>query len=226
VKPQPIHLSAGIFPGQILALGSGCTPKEARELHAGGLIGAIGLRALAPQIGISTSRETTMIRREMLGSLGAGMGLMALGATANAAAAAQAGDHAHREHDKVHAECLKACGECAMTCNETFHHCAGLVSSGKAEHYKSMILSGDCATFCGHSASMISKHSPLMAHSCMACAEACKDTLAEVGKFDSDEMKTAAKSLKACEDSCRAMVAAMKSGHQHHEPGKGKAKAG
>ncbi|WZO98830.1 four-helix bundle copper-binding protein [Isosphaeraceae bacterium EP7] len=159
-----------------------------------------------------------MIRREMLGTLGAGVGLMALGANANAAAPDD--KHEHHMHDKVHADCLKACGECAVSCNETYHHCGGMVASGKADHYKSMILLGDCATFCAHSACLISKHSPLMAHSCAACAEACKDTIAEVAKFDSSEMKEAVTALKACESSCRAMVAAMKSGHPHHADSK------
>ncbi len=53
-----------------------------------------------------------------------------------------------------------------------------------------------------------------MAHSCEACAEACKDTLAVVGKMDSPEMKSYTKSLEKCEKSCRAMVKAM-GGHKH-----------
>jgi len=45
----------------------------------------------------------------------------------------------------------------------------------------------------------------------MACADACKVTYAEVEKFDSAEMKMAAKKLRECEQSCRNMVAQMKS---------------
>jgi len=37
---------------------------------------------------------------------------------------------------------------------------------------------------------------------------------AEVEKFDSPEMKEAAKSLARCEKACRAMLESM--GHQHH----------
>ena len=56
---------------------------------------------------------------------------------------------------------------------------------------------------------MIAKHSPLMVFSCNACADACKKTAEEVGKFDSEEMQRAVKALRLCEKSCRDMVASM-----------------
>ncbi len=147
-------------------------------------------------------------RREILGVLGAGAaGLTAL--SAGEAAAQQGKEHAHH-HDKTHEDCLKACGDCAKACDETFHHCVMMVGEGKKEHAKSVQLLSDCAGFCALSACMIAKHSPLMMHSCMACAEACKETAAEVGKFDSDAMKDAVKMLNRCEESCRNMVKAMK----------------
>ena len=153
-----------------------------------------------------------MDRRELLGVLGAS----AVGLASVASREARAQEEAHK-HDKTHDECLKACSDCAKMCDETFHHCYLEVSKGKKEHAKSLHLVSDCAGFCGLSACMIAKHSPLMVHSCAACAEACKATAAEVGKFDSPEMKAAAKTLLACEKSCREMVAHM--GKHDHAAG-------
>jgi hypothetical protein len=148
-----------------------------------------------------------MDRREMLGLLGAGAVSLA---AVNAQADDKSEDHCC-ELDQLHADCLKACAECAKACDQTFHHCYTKLAEGKTEHAKALHLSSDCAGFCGLSACMIAKHSPLMIHSCEACADACRDTVAEVGKFDSDEMKAAAEKLRKCEKSCRDMVADMRS---------------
>jgi hypothetical protein len=149
-----------------------------------------------------------MDRRELLGMVGAGaIGLTAMSARADE----RSSDESCCELDKVHADCYKACADCAKACDMTFHHCFKEVAEGKKEHAKSLHLASDCAAFCSLSASMIAKHSPLMAASCNACADACKATAAEVGKFDSAEMKAAARSLRDCEKSCRAMVANMAS---------------
>jgi len=152
-----------------------------------------------------------MKRRELLGALGAG----AAGLAALSTAPASAQEHAGHHHDQVHEDCLKACSDCAKTCDETFHHCYLQVSEGKKEHAKALHLVSDCAGFCSLSACMIAKHSPLMVHSCAACAEACKATAAECENFDSPEMKSAVQKLRKCESSCRDMVKAM-GGHEHH----------
>lgn len=152
-----------------------------------------------------------MDRRAMLGMMGVGTVGVALGG--NEAFAADEHDQHKMMHDKIHEACLKACSDCAKACDEAFHHCVMMVGQGKKEHALSVQLLSDCAGFCSLSACMIAKHSPLMAYSCSACAEACKVTAAEVGKFDMPEMKMAAKMLIACEKSCREMVAAM--GHKH-----------
>ena len=150
----------------------------------------------------------TMDRREMLGALGAG----AIGLTALTAKADDKSDDHCCDLDKTHEDCLKACSDCAKSCDMTFHHCYTKVAEGKADHAKALHLVSDCAGFCALSACMIAKHSPLMVHSCGACAEACKTTAAEVEKFDSEEMKHAAKKLRECEKSCRSMVVAMGGG--------------
>jgi hypothetical protein len=149
-----------------------------------------------------------MKRREMLEALGIGAaGLATLSAAP--ALAQHEDEHAHH-HDKAHEDCVKACSDCAKTCDETFHHCYQQVAEGKRDHAKSLHLVSDCAGFCSLSACMISKHSPLMVYSCTACADACQTTAAEVERFDDATMKAAAKSLRACEKSCREMVASMR----------------
>jgi hypothetical protein len=152
-----------------------------------------------------------MDRRAMLGMLGAG----AVGVAAFSGREAQA-----REFDKTHEDCLKACSDCARTCDETFHHCYQEVAEGRRDHAKPLHYLSDCAGFCGLSASMIAKHSPLMVDSCGACAEACRKTAAVVEKFDSEEMRRAADKLRACEKSCINMVAVMKG--QGHSAGDSK----
>ena len=156
-----------------------------------------------------------MNRREILGAGVAGMASLSAGVALAQGTRADEKGTAHH-HDKVHEDCVKACGDCAKSCDETFHHCIMQLAEGKKEHAKSAHLLSDCAGFCALSACMIAKHSPLMVYSCHACAEACKDTAAEVGKFDSPEMKAAVESLNSCEKSCRAMVASM-GGHHHHD---------
>ena len=149
-----------------------------------------------------------MDRREWLGALGAG----AVGLTALTANAADTSDDDCCHLDKTHEDCLKACADCAKACDMTFNHCYHEVLEGKKEHARAMRLAADCAGFCGLSACNIAKMSPLMVYSCMACAEACKATCAEVEKFDSEQMKMTAKKLRECERSCREMVAQMKGG--------------
>ncbi len=151
-----------------------------------------------------------MDRRNLLGVLGAG----ALGFTAISAQANDSSDDQCCTLDKDHEACLKACSDCAKCCDMTFHHCLKALTEGKKEHAKALQLASDCAAFCGISACMIAKQSPLMAYSCHSCAEACKVTAAEVEKFDSAEMKAAAKTLRECERSCRTMAAHMHAAHR------------
>jgi hypothetical protein len=149
---------------------------------------------------VFTEEERIMHRRELLG---------VLGATAAGLVAVTGGEAHAAPPDKVHEDCLKACSECAKECNETFHHCYVQVAEGKKEHAKALHMAADCAEFCGLSASLIARHSPLMAYACEACADACKACSAECDKFDSEQMKDCAKSCRECEKSCREMVKAL-----------------
>lgn len=157
-----------------------------------------------------------MDRREMLGALGVG----AFGLMASTAHGAQAGKQQGHAHDQIAQDCLEACAECVQACDQGFQHCFSQVAEGKSEHAKSMRLLSDCAGFCGLSACMIGRGSPLMVHSCNACAEACETTLAEVQTHSSDpEMKKAVEKLTACKESCEKMVKAMHGQeHQHERP--------
>lgn len=150
-----------------------------------------------------------MDRREMLGVLG--VGAVGLAAMSGREAVAQG---ASSQLDSVHKECLEACSDCAKACDMAYHHCLMQVAEGKRDHAKPLRYAADCAGFCALASCNIAKHSPLMAFSCDACGDACKETLAVLSKFDSDEMKAAVKALTRCEKACEAMVEAM--GHHHH----------
>jgi hypothetical protein len=149
-----------------------------------------------------------MIRREMLGVIGAG----AAGLVATTSAQAQRQDHAHAHahaHGDIHEECAEACFDCAKECSQGFHHCYKQVKAGKAEHAKAMHLLVDCGDVCGTSGKLVGRMSPLMIHTCAACAESCKDTIAAVEALKDDEMKETLEALRACQKSCIEMVKAM-----------------
>jgi hypothetical protein len=144
-----------------------------------------------------------MVRRDLLGVFGTtAAGLLAM--TGRAAGAQRQG-----HHTAAHEGCVKACQDCARSCNETSNHCYEQVAAGKKEHANALRLVVDCAEFCSLSAGMVASGSPLMVHSCAACAEACKACGAECERFDGTEMKDCARACNVCEQSCRAMVHAM-----------------
>ena len=148
-----------------------------------------------------------MDRREMLGLVGAGtVGLVTL-ASREVSAEPSSSEHIHM--DKAHDDCLKACADCAKSCEMMFHHCFKLTAQGHKEHAKSARIALDCAEFCGLSARLIARMSPLMGLSCTACAEACKKCGDECGKSDMAEMKACAEVCRKCEQSCREMAANM-----------------
>ena len=158
----------------------------------------------ASQLDLRLQTKGIMDRREALGILGAGtVGLLSMGL--GEAHAADAPKH----NEDPHAKCLKACQECATACGEMFHHCVEQLTAGKKEYANALQLMADCEAFCNLSASMIARMSPLMAYSCGACADACRDCAMECEKFSSASMKECAERCRACEKSCREMVKAM-----------------
>ena len=145
-----------------------------------------------------------MDRREALGLLGAGTAsLAAIGA--GGALAAENPEH----RDNPHEACLKACKACATECAEMWHHCVEQLAAGKKEYAKALQLITDCEAFCTLSASMIARMSPLMAYSCGACADACRDCAKECDQLGSAPLKECAERCRACEKTCRDMVSAM-----------------
>lgn len=143
-----------------------------------------------------------MDRRDVLRLLGAGTATLATIGVNPALAAETHGED-------LDAACLKACKDCATECGETCHHCAEQLAAGKKEYAKAMRLIADCEAFCLLSASMIARQSPLMAYSCAACADACRDCAAECDAVGSAALKECAERCRACERACRDMVKAM-----------------
>jgi hypothetical protein len=155
-----------------------------------------------------------MIRREMLGMLG--VGAAGLVATTSARAAAQHQGHGHGD---VHEECAEACVNCEKECNQGFHHCFTQVQAGKTEHAKAMHLLADCGDICGTSGKLVARMSPLMVHTCAACAASCADTIAAVEALKDDEMTETLEALRACQTSCTEMVKAMGGPAHEHDGG-------
>jgi hypothetical protein len=156
-----------------------------------------------------------MERRQLLGLLGAGTaGLIAMTGSEAFAQREAPAQHPHH-HDPVHGECQKACLRCAEVCNETFHYSFGHLKDGHKEHAEVAALTLDCQEFCSLAAGMLARESPMMGHSCAACAEVCKACAEECKKHDDKQLKECAEACLACEKSCRAMVEHAKD-HQHH----------
>lgn len=142
-----------------------------------------------------------MNRREVLAALGA----TAAGLTALSGAEAQADDpHKHHEH---FVQCAKACADCQQQCDMCFHHCAGLVASGKKDHAKTMHTCVDCAECCKLAATLTARHSSFAAAACDCCAKCCDECAAACEKFPDDKhMAACAKSCRACAKACREMI--------------------
>ena len=155
-----------------------------------------------------------MDRRQMLGTLGAAAA--GLGAAGGVAHAQQEKGHDHHKKGDVHHKCAEACFHCAHECSEGFHHCFEQAEAGKKNYAKAMHLCRDCADVCATAGKLVGGMSPLMAHTCHACAECCDDCVAECQKLNDPEMKEVVAALKACAASCREMAKAM-GGDDHHE---------
>lgn len=149
--------------------------------------------------------ESIMDRRELLGAFGvAAAGLAAVG-SANSAFAAQNG----KGEENIHAKCAKACFDCEAMCSHAFHHCYKQVQAGKQEYAKAMHLCVDCGDVCSTSGKLVARMSPLMVHTCRACAECCEDCIKSCEKLDDPDIKAFVASLRTCAESCREMVKTM-----------------
>ena len=155
-----------------------------------------------------------MDRRELLGVLGTTAA--GLATVAGGQALAQVRKEPEHKHDQgdIHERCAEACVDCEKECNQGFHHCYRQVQAGKQGHARAMHLCVDCGEICSTSAKLVARMSPLMVHTCAACAESCDDCIAECEKLNDPGMKEVVASLRACAQSCREMVKAM-GGHEH-----------
>jgi hypothetical protein len=110
-------------------------------------------------------------------------------------------------HEKVFAACAKACADCTNSCASCYDHCVNLVSAGKKEHSKTLVLCNDCAEVCSTAAKLTSRHSPLSAVVCEACAKTCDECGAACAKFSEDKhMTDCAQACQDCAAACREMI--------------------
>src|SRR5260370_23892755 len=115
--------------------------------------------------------------------------VMALGLAAGGDSVTWAGGK-KREHGKHFAACAKVCADCANSCASCYHHCVGLVSAGKKDHTKAMILCNDCAEVCSTAAKLTSRHSPFSSIVCETCAKTCDECGAACATFSEDKHMT------------------------------------
>src|SRR5262245_3189164 len=123
----------------------------------------------------------TMVRRELLGVLGATAAGLAAVAGGEARAQERGRPEFHPErghHTEVQHACAESCARCMHECEDGFHHCLHQARSGKAEYARAAHLCIDCAEVCGTAAKLVARGSPLMNHVCAACAASCDDCLA------------------------------------------------
>ena len=71
-------------------------------------------------------------------------------------------------------KCLDTCGDCMNKCNMTVHYCYEKSMHGSGKLLDALHLAMDCQEFCGQSAKLIGRASPLMGIGCTACAAACE----------------------------------------------------
>jgi len=136
-----------------------------------------------------------MERREMLGLLGAGAGLAALGR-----------NEARAEDQEKDGQSIM--DECARVCNQTATHClhkAHQSDSGGAQehHLKAHQATMDCQAFCHLTSALMARHSPMAAYAHEACANACRDCAEACDKGQDDVMKQCAEICRRCEQHCR-----------------------
>jgi hypothetical protein len=144
-----------------------------------------------------------MDRRELLGVLGATAAGLATVAGAGEARASQEGK------DDIHERCARACMDCEMMCNHAFHHCYEQIKAGKQDYARPMHLCVDCGDVCSTAGKLVARMSPLMTHTCRACAASCDDCIAACEKLDTPDIKEFVATLRKCAKSCREMVQAM-----------------
>jgi hypothetical protein len=139
----------------------------------------------------------------------------ALLSTGVAAVAGLVAANVHADEHAAHAnhgsnsmsECLEACQSCEMTCNETLAYCMKHIAEGHKDHAPCAELVLSCQEFCGLSAKLMARSSPLHKVGCQACASACDACATECEKMPADEqMAQCAKACRKCAAECRKMI--------------------
>ncbi len=156
---------------------------------------------------VINKRRSLMNRRGVLNLVG--LGAATFGAL-EAVRSARADEPQH--HEGPMDDCAKACVECLRECESCANHCAHLLASGMKEHLTTLQTCSDCAEICGAAAKITSRHGPMAATICEACAKACDDCAAACEKTSDDQhMQKCAKACRDCSKACREMVK-----HLHH----------
>lgn len=101
-------------------------------------------------------------------------------------------------------DCIRICWECRTHCHETlFTYC--LPKGGDhaaADHVRTMT---DCIAICQLAADFMTRHSPLHASVCAACADICEACAQACDRLEDHKMKHCADICRQCADACRDM---------------------
>ena len=91
----------------------------------------------------------------------------------------------------------------------TVHYCYEKSMHGSGKLLDALHLAMDCQEFCGQSAKLIGRASPLMGIGCTACAARASARTECEKHGDDEQLARCAKECRTCAASCKDMVAHM-----------------
>ena len=101
--------------------------------------------------------------------------------------------------------CVRECTRCAGVCEESHRRGFDLIRQGRQDCAKATMMARDCADFCHMAIRMVLRCSDLMAHSLVACADACLDCIEACRRCAGGLMDRCIEACTECEGACRAL---------------------
>lgn len=109
----------------------------------------------------------------------------------------------HNHSDMRHDAVVKALDDCVAACEACT---AGCLREGDSSVFSSCIrLARDCALLCAHASGLLMRDSEMARPFLLICAEACKKTAAESGRFYNAHCQICATHCSVAETACRAL---------------------
>jgi hypothetical protein len=150
---------------------------------------------------ISSYREITMNRREVLAGVGAGVAVLA--GVGNVRA-----EDKLKDMKECCTECCTTCSKCLAECLKCYAHCAEHAVAGHKEHAECMKACLDCSEFCKLCLTICGRGGVMMGICCEACAKTCEACAKACEKFPDD--KTCAACAKMCRECMKCCLSCCK----------------